>query len=236
MGIGPPTNLRYALKTMRISLFVAIVAALVGASTAAATPPSTGQTLTGVSASGTSRDGSTATLSVSWGYSDAAGEITYQRPCAVFVNTVNGTPTAGTPTFAVGEDDTSWSGDVAMMAGTTVYVGFAVAQTPIGVAGRDCSHPSYTGFTAVAVPAWAPPVSEPAGPANPPPVDAPTTTTAPTTTGPTVDQRVTDLELRVAALEASWAAYTDALAAGASAADAALASRSAALNVLYGLS
>lgn len=179
-----------------IAIATAALALLVGglaSGTALGSSPASGQELHLGQGTGSPVSASSSSLSLSWSIVDAPGSLSYIRPCSVFVSTVPSSSAAGAPTFAVGEDDTSWQGVVDVAPGQTVYLGILGTVTPIGVDTHDCSAAGFIGAANVTIAPYTAP---------PPP---PTTTTTAVTTTDVVTTTVTvadpDLTARVSALE-----------------------------------
>lgn len=176
-------------------------------------------------------------FSVSWSLSSnepVAGAIEYS--CGLLLN--------GAQVVLVDPRATSSAGSLQAAPGSTVTV---TIQTVIVTAATTlpenaCFQPrTLTTLTLTAPAAPAPPPPPPSAAAQPSEPSPP-----PAEPGPTIEERVAALETKVvelaakdvqlqAAMEAAWTAMVDALAAGAPPWEAALAARSAGLNVLYGL-
>ena len=203
---------------------------------AAPSPSATVAGATGIERGAAGTPAHRTVVSVSWalGAGEYACSVTLSHP-------------AGQDTIGVDPTSTSASGSVLADPGTPItvtlqWVAVFVPTNPSDACFRTRAHATTT-VTAIAYEEPPPPVEE--APAEDPPSE-PTSETTTTSTTSTED-RVTVLETLLAALAArldaleraslaSWDAFVEALAAGATPDVAALAARSAAMNTLYGVS
>lgn len=205
----------------KIRLVLAVVlAALAAVPAALASPPTiSSTTATAKQPVGPSK---VADVSIAWTLPEGF------HACSIMWAASDPLYTSG-PRGSASVSGTSWGGEV---------VGDSVVFRVSSSAAADCSNVEYSDPVTVTIPEWVAPTPPPSSePAPVEPVGG--ETAAPAPGGKTVEQRLAELEARVGklelAIESSWTAYIDALAAGAPPYEAALAGRSAGLNSLYGL-